>query len=111
MLFKYIFQHLNPKSRVLARSKRVLYQSHGGELFFSQGDGYTLCSLYQHLICWNPRVCPRKIMVDPSQLAAPGFVKLTEVFLCHLHKAIFLWNKKKKSPFVPYSVFTTPDSS
>lgn len=36
---------------------------------------YPLCALYQHLMCWNPRVFLWQMMVLSSQLAAPGFLK------------------------------------
>lgn len=94
-----IFKCRNRKWRVVPGSKPVLCQSPRGKLFFSQGVGFTLCSLYQHLMCWNPRVFLRQMIVLSSQPAAPGILKLTKVFLCHLSIAFSI----KIKLFVLYS--------
>lgn len=107
---EHLLKSFDPKLQVLPKSNPVLCQSFGGELFFFPREMVLPCSLYQHLMCWNPRVFLREIIVFSSQLAAPGPPKINRGLLCDpcTQKTR---KKKKKSPFVPYSLFLMADSS
>lgn len=99
---------LTPNCRCYQKVSLCCVRASGGNCSFSQGDGFTLCSLYQHLMCWNPRVFLRKIIVFSSQLAAPGLPKINRGLLCDpfTQKQV-----RKKSSFVPYFLFLMADSS